>query len=230
MADDALSLANVLSRARANFPASGRQAVSDLVAPLRDPMGAAKGIGDLVAAMAMKHPVGQAAQQLIPSLRGMEQPLDQAGQYLADRYGGFDELKRTLASDPVGALMDSTMVLGGAGAAARAPSAAMRMTGRIRPEAVTVPGQSPKLSTVMAESKMIEAPKPKNIPDRGQVPARQVEAENIAYEWATGAIKTPEVKKRLREKGYDVDFRQADRGAFLEAVDIETGNFIKLEL
>lgn len=47
---------------------------------------------------------------------------DAVGKFLADRYGGMEQLKTTLARDPVGFLADaSTVLTGGGAAAARAP-------------------------------------------------------------------------------------------------------------
>lgn len=62
------------------------------------------------------------AQKLIPGEQGNEQYADALGKFFADRYGGMDQLKNTMATDPVGFLADvSTVLSGGSLAAARAP-------------------------------------------------------------------------------------------------------------
>lgn len=51
--------------------------------------------------------------------------VDAVGEYFADRYGGWENLKKTMAEDPVGFLSDASIVLtGGAGAAAKVPTLA----------------------------------------------------------------------------------------------------------
>lgn len=51
-----------------------------------------------------------------------EKNANAVGQFFADRYGGLENIKRTLAKDPVGAAADAATVLtGGGGLAARAP-------------------------------------------------------------------------------------------------------------
>lgn len=53
---------------------------------------------------------------------GNEQYADAVGRFFADRYGGIENIKRTLAEDPVGIAADfSTLLTAGGGLAARAP-------------------------------------------------------------------------------------------------------------
>lgn len=69
-----------------------------------------------------------AAEKLIPGEQGHEQYANAVGQFFADRYGGVDNLKHTMATDPVGFLADvSTVLTGGSMAAARAPGMAGRV-------------------------------------------------------------------------------------------------------
>ena len=73
-----------------------------------------------------------AAQKIIPDSwtggpMGKEKYADAMGQFFAERYGGEDEIKRTLATDPVGVLADfSTFLTGGAMLAAKAPMVAAK--------------------------------------------------------------------------------------------------------
>lgn len=57
---------------------------------------------------------------------------DAVGQMIADRYGSMDNLKRTLATDPVGVLADFSGVATGGGALLRGAGAAARVAGATR--------------------------------------------------------------------------------------------------
>jgi hypothetical protein len=86
-----------------------------------------------------------AAQKLIPDSwtdgpMGKEKYADAMGQFFAERYGGEDEIKTTLATDPVGVLADfSAFLTGGAMAAAKVPMIAAKTA--------KVAGKVPALST-----------------------------------------------------------------------------------
>lgn len=86
-----------------------------------------------------------AAQKIIPDSwtggpMGKEKYADAMGQFFVERYGGEDEIKRTLATDPVGVLADfSTFLTGGAMAVAKAPMIAAKTA--------QVAGKVPALST-----------------------------------------------------------------------------------
>ena len=43
-------------------------------------------------------------------------------------------------------------------------------------------------------------------------------------------METCEAKSRCVAHGFQIDFRQADLGAYFEALDIVTGEFIELEV
>ena len=102
-----------------NFVPSAKQFGADILSLVTDPVGTAEGIYNVG--------VG-AAQKLIPGEQGKERYADAVGEFFADRYGGLEELKNTMATDPVGFLADATTVLtGGAGLAARAPGAVGRI-------------------------------------------------------------------------------------------------------
>ena len=86
-----------------------------------------------------------AAQKIIPDSwtggpMGKEKYADAMGQFFVERYGGEDEIKTTLATDPVGVLADfSTFLTGGAMAAAKVPMIAAKTA--------KVAGKVPALST-----------------------------------------------------------------------------------
>ena len=55
-------------------------------------------------------------------------------------------------------------------------------------------------------------------------------AEVILYDWACGNIETAHTKRACRHLGFEIDFRQADVGAYLEALHIESGTYVRLEI
>lgn len=114
--EDSMPLADVPMTALTNMPESATRFASDIVSAFSDPVGTAKNIGKLILGT---------AQKAIPGEQGYEQNADAVGQYFADRYGGWDELKNTAATDPVGFLADaSTVLTGGGSLVARAPAMA----------------------------------------------------------------------------------------------------------
>lgn len=139
-----LSWGEVGGQALMNTPASAGQFVSDMTAIIREPVTTSKAIGNLVLGTMQKGVSSGVIPQIndAPDLKALysnlgidapgASPVMQAGNkevyaetvgnFLAERYGGIENLKRTMASDPVGFLADVSMILtGGASAAARAP-------------------------------------------------------------------------------------------------------------
>ena len=113
---ESYDLSDVPANALANIPNSAAQFASDMVAPFMDPIGTAKNIGNIG--------VG-AIQKLIPGEQSSEPYADAVGGFFSERYGGWDNVKRTMAEDPVGFLADiSTVLTGGGALAAKAPSVA----------------------------------------------------------------------------------------------------------
>jgi len=55
-------------------------------------------------------------------------------------------------------------------------------------------------------------------------------AEVILYDWACGNTSTAHAKRACRHLGFDIDFRQADLGAFIDATHIATGDNVRLEV
>ena len=107
---------DVPGMAMSNFVPSAKQFGSDIVQPFMHPVETAKSLGNLGLGI---------IQKLIPGEQEAEKYADAVGQFFADRYGGEEELKRTLATDPVGFLADASAVLSGGGTlAARAPGMA----------------------------------------------------------------------------------------------------------
>lgn len=121
-----ISWSDVPGMAMQSFIPSAKQAGSDIVQPFLSPIETTKALGNLGLGL---------IQKFIPGEQESEKYANAVGQFFADRYGGIEELKKTLATDPAGFLLDaSTVLTGGGGLAARAPG----MTGKIGKAVSTV--------------------------------------------------------------------------------------------
>lgn len=108
-----LSISDMISMAVDNLGPSAVQAGKDLVTPFVEPVETAKALGNLALGT---------AQKVISGEQSSEKYADAVGQFFANRYGGVDELKNTIAKDPAGFLLDFSAILSGGGTlAARAP-------------------------------------------------------------------------------------------------------------
>lgn len=108
-----MSWSDVITSAGRNFPQSAGQAGKDLITPFVEPIETGKALGNLALG---------AAQKLIPGEQGSEKYADAVGGFFADRYGGLENLKKTIATDPAGFLLDFSSVLSAGGTAvARVP-------------------------------------------------------------------------------------------------------------
>lgn len=115
-------LAEVGKEAFRNLPSSALEFGKNIIHPFLHPIDTAQGLASIVSAY------GQRARNLSPpELRGSAPPFstapaDALEQYFKDRYGGTENIKGTVAKDPVGALADASVVLtGGAALPARLP-------------------------------------------------------------------------------------------------------------
>ena len=59
---------------------------------------------------------------------------------------------------------------------------------------------------------------------------RTASAESTLYQFACGLMNTAEAKARCLAHGFQIDFRQADLGAYFEALDVVTGEYVELEV
>lgn len=100
-------LADVPGAALSNLGSSAVQAVSDLAQPILHPIDTANAIGDIAGGLASKAGI----------MEHDESAADSVGQFFADRYGGMDAVKRTMAEDPVGFLSDVGTILSAGGLA-----------------------------------------------------------------------------------------------------------------
>jgi hypothetical protein len=109
-----MSWSDVGSQALSNAVPSAEKFASDIAQPFMHPMDTLNNIADLGVGAIEK-------TGLIPQDQYAKKA-DAVGQYFANRYGGMDKFKQSLASDPVGVAGDlSTVLTGGETALARAP-------------------------------------------------------------------------------------------------------------
>lgn len=107
VAQKPLSAGEVASQALTNLPTSAIQYGKDIVTPLLDPIGTVKSIKDLGLGL---------IQLAIPGEQANEAQARAVGQYFANRYGGLENIKKTIAKDPVGFLGDVSIIFTGGGA------------------------------------------------------------------------------------------------------------------
>lgn len=130
-----MPMAQVGKEAAQNAIPSAIEFGKNMLTPITDPVGFAKGLTSIVGGYAQK------LQNLTPPRRGPsilpppglrntepkfdEAPADAVNEHFKDRAGGWENIKRTVAKDPVGALADLSVVLtGGAALPARLPGIA----------------------------------------------------------------------------------------------------------
>ena len=112
-APESLSWSEVGRQAIHNTPSSALQLGKDILSPVFSPVETAKGIKNIV--MGTMH-------KLTPGVQPDEAYADAVVDFYKNRYGGMDELKQTIAKDPVGFLNDlSTVLTLGGKALATAP-------------------------------------------------------------------------------------------------------------
>lgn len=110
-----LSGRDVATMAAANVLPSAKQFGTDMYNVVRHPVKTLNGMADLLAG---------GIEKLVPGRQRHEETANAVGRFFKDRYGGWENIKRTAATDPVGILSDASMVLtGGAGLALRAAKA-----------------------------------------------------------------------------------------------------------
>ena len=119
-----MSLGEVGSQAWENLGPSAKQYGSDWVSTFTDPVGTAKGLGKTVVGGIQKAKdwAGIPTMNVFGDQRASAEAM---GEFVADRFGGWENIKQTIATDPVGAVADiATIMSGGALAGARLPGVA----------------------------------------------------------------------------------------------------------
>ena len=112
-----MGLGEMASQAWQNIGPSAGQYLDDMTQIVTDPIGTAKGVGQVAVGGLQK--LGDLVNLPSVSPFGDQRASAEAvGEFFADRYGGWENIKQTLATDPVGAAGDLAGVLSGGGLAA----------------------------------------------------------------------------------------------------------------
>jgi len=100
-------------KAMQSTPSSAVKYAEDMVTPITDPVGTAKGLWSFTKGL---------VQLAVPGEQEDEKTVKAVGNYFANRYGSVDQFKVAFADDPVGVLGDvSGVIMGGGLIAAKAP-------------------------------------------------------------------------------------------------------------
>lgn len=119
---EGMSWLKAASMAGENFLPSLKQLGMDTIQPIISPIETAKSIYEL----------GKGLIQLgIPGEQGSEDSARAVGAFFANRYGGLENIKQTLATDPAGLLADLATIASGGGAVAARSSGWVGRAGRI---------------------------------------------------------------------------------------------------
>lgn len=137
--------AEVASGAASNFIPSAVNVAKDMYQAMRHPLDTADALGSVLRGGAQKivgpNVLGDATPEITPELAQKagitpeevaQQPpsdnrpqADAFGAFMADRYGGIENLKKTMRDDPAGFMLDvSTILTGGGAALSKAPGVA----------------------------------------------------------------------------------------------------------
>lgn len=117
-----MSWGKAASSAVQNIPSSAYNMAAGIANTVMHPIDTAQGLYD-VGKGAVSKAAGAVGISQDPEAKAQrEQSLDAVMGFFADRYGGVEQFKKTLAEDPVGLAMDlSTVLTGGGAGLARAP-------------------------------------------------------------------------------------------------------------
>lgn len=122
-----LSWSQVPLKALFNAPGSAVKFAHDIVQPILHPIDTVTSLADLGAGLASKVYGAAGGVQNPKSKAEAEKTANAVGQFLVERYGSLEGLKKTLATDPVSVMADVSMILsGGSTIAARGPGIVAR--------------------------------------------------------------------------------------------------------
>ena len=129
-APQSMGLGEMASSAVGNLPGSAWQFAKDVTAPIHSPVETAKGLGGLAAGV-VQNRFREAKNFALGSDDAPgenEQKLEALVSFIGDRYGGLENIKRTVAEDPAGFLADvAGLAMGGGGLAAKVAGTASRV-------------------------------------------------------------------------------------------------------
>jgi hypothetical protein len=137
-----MGLGEVATRAVTNLPSSFAGVVSGVAEAVTSPIQTAKTVLDLGAGI-LQNVLPERMVQAIGEDKASRDLAQKVGEFYSDRYGGIENVKKAVASDPVGVLADvSTILTGGAGAArvgAGGAALASKVGAPISPGAISGP-------------------------------------------------------------------------------------------
>lgn len=137
-----MGLGEVAGRAIRNVPSSFAGVVSNVAEAITSPIQTAKTVLDLGAGL-LQNVLPERMVQAIGEDKASRDLAKQVGEFYVERYGGIENVKKAVASDPIGVLADvSTILTGGAGAArlgAGGAALAGKVGVQVAPEAITAP-------------------------------------------------------------------------------------------
>lgn len=190
------------------LPSAGR-AIKDISSAVAHPVQTAKALGAVGMGV---------AEKILGDKRHSEEPADRIGQFFKDRYGSLDSVKQTFINDPVGFLLDASVVLGGTGAALKGAGVAGKIGALEKAGSVVSKvgraadplAQTVKL-TGKAASKTLEGVGNLGAKVTGLTTTRGSEVIKTAFQ--AGKTKSPDFVKALRTEGEKAkivdDFRDA---------------------
>jgi len=135
---DTRTLAEVPLEAAMNLPKSAAQAAYGLAQAVMSPVQTAKTLADAAAGGLRAGAQAVLPQKLFEAIDALDNPqtterisqtANAVGGIYKERYGDWEAVKRTMATDPVGFVADASTLLTGAGLAARGASAGARVAG-----------------------------------------------------------------------------------------------------
>lgn len=153
-----LTGSQVVSSAIQNFPSSLGQMAKDIYGVVTSPVQTVKGVLD-VAAGALQNLLPESLVKAVGEDPRSREAARQVATFYANRYGGTEQAKRTIAEDPAGFMADvATILTGGAGAARGvgtqvsrvAPTAGRAVTGTAEALSKTASYVDPLSATVKA--------------------------------------------------------------------------------
>lgn len=119
-----MSWGDVAGQAISNIPSSAYNVAAGLANTVMHPIDTAKGLYDVGKGAVSKAAGALGVEQDPETKTQNEAAINAVGKFFADRYGGMENFKKTIATDPVGFAMDlSTVLTGGEAALARIPGA-----------------------------------------------------------------------------------------------------------
>lgn len=118
-----LSISDVATQAIQNLPGSAGQFARDIIQPfvpvaVQEIMGIQNPTGPIATAKSLGTLAKGLFSKLIPGEQPSEAAVDALGEFFKERYGGIENIKQTIATDPVGFASDLSLILTGGAAAA----------------------------------------------------------------------------------------------------------------